>query len=187
MTNSRLTDPEVLELRFPVVLEDFHVRRGSGGKGRFRAGDGVSRTIRFLEDMELAILSGRRRVRAFGAAGGEPGEPGRNLLRRADGSEETLPGCASANVSAGDAVTIVTPTGGGWGKAEHAETPSPRHGSRVCPTSITHMIKSGKPDLIAGRESRLALSPATSSPPFPICPVVPKLTQAFEKTLREGA
>ncbi len=117
MTNSRLTDPEVLELRFPVVLEDFHVRRGSGGKGRFCAGDGVSRTIRFLEDMELAILSGRRRVRSFGAAGGEPGEPGRNFVRRASGRIEELAGCASTDVSPGDAVTIVTPTGGGWGKS----------------------------------------------------------------------
>ena len=117
MTNSRLTDPEVLELRFPVVLEDFHVRRGSGGKGRFCAGDGVSRTIRFLEDMELAILSGRRRVRSFGAAGGEPGEPGRNFVRRASGRIEEIAGCASTNVSPGDAVTIVTPTGGGWGKS----------------------------------------------------------------------
>jgi 5-oxoprolinase (ATP-hydrolysing) len=117
MTNSRLTDPEVLELRFPVVLEDFHIRRGSGGKGRFNAGDGVSRTIRFLEPMELSILSGRRRVRAFGCHSGAQGEPGRNLVRRADGRTEELPGCAFTDVASGDAVTIITPTGGGWGKA----------------------------------------------------------------------
>jgi len=115
MTNSRLTDPEVLELRFPVVLEDFHIRRGSGGRGRFNAGDGVSRTIRFREAMEVSILSGRRRTRAFGTDGGEPGEPGRNLVRRANGAVEELPACASAMVEAGDAVTILTPTGGGWG------------------------------------------------------------------------
>ena len=115
MTNSRLTDPEVLELRFPVLLEDFHIRRGSGGKGRFNAGDGVSRTIRFLEEMELSILSGRRRVRAFSVHGGEPGEPGRNLVQRADSSIEELDGCDFADVAPGDAVTIVTPTGG-WGR-----------------------------------------------------------------------
>ena len=116
MTNSRLTDPEVLELRFPVVLEDFHIRRGSGGKGRFNAGDGVSRTIRFLEHMELAILSGRRRVRAFGVEGGQAGELGENQLHRADGSVEPLGGCGFNDVARGDSVTIVTPTGGGWGR-----------------------------------------------------------------------
>jgi 5-oxoprolinase (ATP-hydrolysing) len=116
MTNSRLTDPEVLELRFPVVLEDFHVRRGSGGRGKWNAGDGVSRTIRFLRDMDMAILSGRRRVRAFGVNGGEQGQPGRNSVRRTDGSEEVLQGCDHTRLAAGEAVTIVTPTGGGWGK-----------------------------------------------------------------------
>ncbi|MFN3891453.1 MAG: hydantoinase B/oxoprolinase family protein [Beijerinckiaceae bacterium] len=117
MTNSRLTDPEVLELRFPVMLEDFHIRRGSGGRGRFNAGDGVSRTIRFLEGMELSILSGRRRVPSFGSGGGEPGALGRNIVRRASGRVEELAGCAFTDVAPGDAVTIVTPTGGGWGKA----------------------------------------------------------------------
>ena len=116
MTNSRLTDPEVLELRFPVVLEDFHIRRASGGRGRFTAGDGVSRTIRFLESMELSILSGRRRVRAFGVGGGEDGARGRNIVRRADGRVEELAGCAFTDVAPGDAVIIETPTGGGWGR-----------------------------------------------------------------------
>jgi N-methylhydantoinase B/oxoprolinase/acetone carboxylase alpha subunit len=76
MTNTRLTDPEVLELRYPVVLEDFHVRAGSGGRGRWNAGDGILRAIRFLEPMECTILSGHRRVRPFGLAGGESGELG---------------------------------------------------------------------------------------------------------------
>ncbi len=71
MTNTRLTDPEVLEFRYPVVLEDFHIRTGSGGRGQWNAGDGVRRTIRFLEKMECTILSGHRRVRPFGLAGGE--------------------------------------------------------------------------------------------------------------------
>ena len=115
MTNSRLTDPEVLELRFPVVLEDFHIRRGSGGRGKWHAGDGTQRTIRFLERMDLAILSGHRRVKPFGLAGGAPGELGRNLVRRLDGRIETLGGCDQTVLEAGEAVTIVTPTGGGWG------------------------------------------------------------------------
>jgi len=115
MTNSRLTDPEILETRFPVVLEDFHIRADSGGRGRWHAGDGTSRTIRFREDMELAILSSNRRVRPFGLKGGEAGELGRNLVRRRDGRVETLTGCAQTAVAAGEAVTIITPTGGGYG------------------------------------------------------------------------
>jgi 5-oxoprolinase (ATP-hydrolysing) len=116
MTNSRLTDPEVVESRFPVVLEDFHIRRGSGGKGRWNAGDGTLRRIRFSEPMELALLTDRRRVRSFGMEGGDPGELGRNIVRRNDGRREELPGCAQTVLEAGEAIEIVTPTGGGWGK-----------------------------------------------------------------------
>jgi 5-oxoprolinase (ATP-hydrolysing) len=116
MTNSRLTDPEILETRFPVVLEEFTIRRSSGGKGRHRAGDGTRRTIRFLETMECAILSGHRRVRPFGVDGGEAGALGENLVRRANGVE-TLGGCASTVLQAGEAITIITPTGGGFGPA----------------------------------------------------------------------
>ncbi len=118
MTNSRLTDPEVLESRFPVVLEDFHIRRGSGGKGKWRAGDGTLRRIRFLEDMHVAVLSGHRAVPNPGTLGGEPGELGQNSVRRNDGRIEILPGCAQTEVEAGEAIEIVTPTGGGWGKGE---------------------------------------------------------------------
>ncbi len=117
MTNSRLTDPEVLESRFPVVLEDFHIRRGSGGKGRWRAGDGTLRRVRFLRPMQAAILSGFRSTANPGMMGGEPGELGRNSVRRNDGRVEILPGCAETKVEAGEAVEIVTPTGGGWGRA----------------------------------------------------------------------
>ena len=78
MTNSRLTDPEVLESRFPVVLEDFHIRRGSGGKGRWNAGDGTLRRLRFRERMDLALLTSHRRVPNFGIEGGEAGELGHN-------------------------------------------------------------------------------------------------------------
>jgi 5-oxoprolinase (ATP-hydrolysing) len=116
MTNSRLTDPEVLESRFPVVLEDFHIRRGSGGKGQWRAGDGTLRRVRFLRPMQAAILSGFRAVANPGMMGGSPGELGRNSVRRNDGRIETLPGCAETKVEAGEAIEIVTPTGGGWGK-----------------------------------------------------------------------
>jgi len=117
MTNSRLTDPEILETSFPVVLEDFHIRPNSGGKGRWHAGNGTSRTIRFREAMDCAILSGHRRVRPFGLLGGEPGEAGRNLVRRRDGRIEELGGCDQTLIEAGEAITIVTPTGGGYGKA----------------------------------------------------------------------
>ena len=82
MTNTRLTDPEILEFRYPVVLEDFHIRKGSGGKGKWNAGDGIRRTMRFLEKMEYTILSGHRRIRPFGMAGGEDGQIGENWVRR---------------------------------------------------------------------------------------------------------
>ena len=115
MTNSRLTDPEVLELRYPVLLERFEIRRGSGGKGKWRAGDGTLRVIRFLERMECAILSGFRRMRPFGTNGGEPGESGANSVRRKDGRMESLEGCAQVTLDPGDAIIIKTPTGGGFG------------------------------------------------------------------------
>ena len=118
MTNSRLTDPEILELRYPVVLEDFHVRKGSGGKGKWSAGDGTSRTIRFREKMDCSILSGHRKIQPFGQNGGQPGECGENLVRRNDGHVESLPGCASTVLDEGEAITIITPTGGGFGKSE---------------------------------------------------------------------
>jgi 5-oxoprolinase (ATP-hydrolysing) len=115
MTNSRLTDPEILEFRYPVVLETFCQRAGSGGRGRWNAGDGTLRTLRFLEAMDCAILSSHRRVAPFGSAGGSPGARGRNLVRRADGGEEDIGGCAQVRLEAGDAITIITPTGGGFG------------------------------------------------------------------------
>ncbi|TCT39067.1 hydantoinase B/oxoprolinase family protein [Martelella mediterranea] len=118
MTNSRLTDPEVLEMRYPVVLEDFHIRKGSGGKGKWHAGDGTSRTLRFLETMDCALLSGHRKVRPFGLRGVEPGECGRNIVTRSDGSVEELSGCDRTVLNAGDTITVITPTGGGYGKAD---------------------------------------------------------------------
>jgi 5-oxoprolinase (ATP-hydrolysing) len=117
MTNTRLTDPEVLEFRYPVLLEDFHIRTGSGGRGKWNAGDGIRRTIRFLERMECTILSGHRRVRPFGLAGGEPGQVGENGVRRLDGRMERLQGCDATTLEAGEAIIIQTPTAGGYGKA----------------------------------------------------------------------
>jgi 5-oxoprolinase (ATP-hydrolysing) len=121
MTNTRLTDPEVLELRYPVLLEDFHIRTGSGGRGRWNAGDGVRRTIRFLETMECTILSGHRIVPPFGLAGGGPGQVGENWVRRNDGRMERLKGTAAITIDAGEAVIIQTPTAGGYGRRKREE------------------------------------------------------------------
>ena len=117
MTNTRLTDPEILESRYPVILERFSIRRGSGGKGHWNSGDGTLRVIRFLEPMRCSILSGYRVIRPFGLLGGQPGEAGRNSVRRTDGTIEDLAGSASTGVITGDAIIISTPTGGGVGKA----------------------------------------------------------------------
>ncbi len=116
MTNSRLTDPEVLELRFPVLLEDFHIREDSGGKGKWHAGDGTKRTIRFLEKMECAILSSHRNRPPEGIGGGGNGEVGRTEVRRADGRIETLKACDQTVLEAGEAVIVTTPTAGGFGR-----------------------------------------------------------------------
>ncbi|TRD02634.1 5-oxoprolinase [Mesorhizobium sp. WSM4303] len=116
MTNSRLTDPEVLELRFPVLLEDFHIREGSGGKGKWSAGDGTRRTIRFLKKMECAILSSHRNRPPQGLDGGGDGEVGSTKVRRNDGSIETLMACDQTVLDAGDAVILTTPTPGGFGQ-----------------------------------------------------------------------
>jgi 5-oxoprolinase (ATP-hydrolysing) len=115
MTNSRLTDPEILERRFPVRVEVFEVRRGSGGDGGRRGGDGARRRIRFLAPMEAALLSSRRTHAPRGLAGGGPGAAGRQRLLRATGEATDLPGCFSVRILAGDAIEIETPGGGGFG------------------------------------------------------------------------
>ena len=122
MTNSRLTDPEILETRFPVLLETFEIRRGSGGRGRQRGGDGVVRSIRFRSPMTAAILATRRRTSPFGLAGGEAGLPaGSRWVRAAGGVEESL-GTDPASVDAGDVLIISTPGGGGYGPPCVTET-----------------------------------------------------------------
>ncbi|WP_130753689.1 hydantoinase B/oxoprolinase family protein [Sphingobium xenophagum] len=120
MTNSRLTDPEILETRFPVLLEEFSIRPGSGGQGVHRGGDGALRRIRFLEDMTAGILSNRRTVPPFGLAGGAPGSPGRNAIERADGGIEPLGPTATVAMLAGDIFVIETPGGGGFGASDPA-------------------------------------------------------------------
>ncbi|MDH3300051.1 MAG: hydantoinase B/oxoprolinase family protein [Acidimicrobiia bacterium] len=118
MTNSRLTDPEVLEWRFPVVLETFHVRRGSGGRGHHRGGDGVVRRVRFNEPMEVNVLSGRRKVPPYGAAGGEPGAVGHNRKIASDGTVTEFGATLQTTVDSGDRFEIETPGGGGFGPSD---------------------------------------------------------------------
>ncbi|UCH75615.1 MAG: hydantoinase B/oxoprolinase family protein [Rhodospirillales bacterium] len=124
MTNSRLTDPEVLEMRFPVILESYAVRRGSGGRGRHRGGDGTVRRIRFLEDMTISILSNHRTVAPYGMAGGEPGATGRNWIERADGTVDEMSGTDTRPIHPGDVWVLETPGGGGYG------APEPQAGAR---------------------------------------------------------
>ncbi|HEY8456910.1 MAG TPA: hydantoinase B/oxoprolinase family protein [Actinopolymorphaceae bacterium] len=116
MTNSRITDPEVLEWRFPVVVEKFAIRRGSGGAGRWRGGDGAIRRLRFTEPVTVSTLSSHRRVPPYGMAGGEPGALGRNYVERADGTIVEMAGADSVECGAGDVLVIETPGGGGYGK-----------------------------------------------------------------------
>ncbi len=118
MTNSRLTDPEVLELRFPVRLESFAIRASSGGTGRWHGGDGATRRIRFLEPMTVSILSNNRKVPPFGIAGGEPGDVGRNRVERNEGRVETIGHTGQVDVRAGDVFVVETPGGGGYGLSD---------------------------------------------------------------------
>jgi 5-oxoprolinase (ATP-hydrolysing) len=116
MTNSRLTDVEVLELRFPVRVVRFAIRSGSGGPGRWRGGDGVCREIEFLAPMEASLLTNRRHIAPFGLAGGSDGAPGYNTIVRGDGRREILPAAAEMSLRQGDRVLIETPGGGGYGR-----------------------------------------------------------------------
>jgi 5-oxoprolinase (ATP-hydrolysing) len=118
MTNSRLTDPEILELRYPVIVEQFGIRRGSGGAGAYRGGDGAIRRIRFREKMTAAILSTRRETAPFGLEGGGAGAKGVTTVIRTDGAREILRAQDEASVDAGDAIEILSPGGGGFGRAK---------------------------------------------------------------------
>lgn len=131
MTNSRLTDPEVLEWRLPVLLEEFAVRRGSGGTGTWRGGDGAVRRIRFREPMTVSTLSQHRRVAPYGMAGGSPGALGTGRVERADGSVQALDGSDFADAGPDDVLVIETPGGGGYGRA-------PRDSSGTSANQETH-------------------------------------------------
>ena len=120
MTNSRLTDPEVLEFRFPVRLQSYAIRTGSGGTGRFRGGDGGVRRVEFLECMTTGILSNGRVHAAFGLEGGDSGAPGLNRVIKADGTIQTLTHIGQVEVEPGDVFEIHTPGGGGYGRADNA-------------------------------------------------------------------
>jgi 5-oxoprolinase (ATP-hydrolysing) len=115
MTNSRLTDPEVLEWRYPVRLDLYEIRAGSGGVGRWHGGSGARRRLRFLEPMTVTTLSSHRRIPPYGMAGGEPGALGRHRVEHRDGSATAMEGCDSADVATGDVFVIETPGGGGYG------------------------------------------------------------------------
>jgi N-methylhydantoinase B len=116
MTNSRLTDPEVLETRYPVLVESFSLRPDSGGKGNHSGGNGVIRRIKFLEAMTANILSGHRVIPPFGLNGGEAAQVGRNWIQRQDGTQENLDSTATVEMQPGDVFVIETPGGGGFGQ-----------------------------------------------------------------------
>jgi 5-oxoprolinase (ATP-hydrolysing) len=118
MTNSRMTDPEVLELRFPVLLEEYSIRKGSGGEGEYCGGNGVIRKMRFLEEMKAAIISSHRKYPPFGSNGGSEGECGKNLVIRKDGRTQELEPTAEVDMKEGDVFVVETPGGGGFGERE---------------------------------------------------------------------
>jgi 5-oxoprolinase (ATP-hydrolysing) len=115
MTNTRMTDPEVLEMRAPIRVEVFARRAGSGGDGAWRGGDGAVRRLRFLRPMTVSLVGSRRLVAPLGLAGGADGAMGRQYLDHPDGRREVLAGCVEVTVGANDAVTVESPGGGGWG------------------------------------------------------------------------
>ena len=116
MTNTRITDPEVLEFRYPARLERFEIRKNSGGKGKWRGGNGVERAFYFKETLEISLLSQHRKEKPYGVKGASPGKTGSQFLVRKNGEKETLKGMDGAVVNSGDQLIIQTPGGGGWGK-----------------------------------------------------------------------
>ena len=118
MTNTRMTDPEVLEMRFPVRVEEFAIKHGTGGKGQYMGGNGITRRVRFFEDLTVTLLTGHRITQAYGAAGGEPGACGHNAVEQLDGTIKELGPNDQYELKAGEAMLMQTPGGGGWGKPE---------------------------------------------------------------------
>jgi 5-oxoprolinase (ATP-hydrolysing) len=118
MTNTRITDPEIMEHRYPIRMEEFSIRRGSGGKGKWKGGDGVRRVMTFLEAVNLSVLTQRRRSGPYGLHGGEAGRPGRQHLTRKKGEQVELGSVHNINLDAGDRFIMETPGGGGYGKSQ---------------------------------------------------------------------
>jgi 5-oxoprolinase (ATP-hydrolysing) len=118
MTNTRITDPEILEFRYPVRLENFGIRKNSGGSGLWKGGNGIERTITFLEPLEITVLTQHRKELPYGLRGGEPGKKGRQYITRKNGKIENLKGIDARHVKPGDTITILTPGGGGYGETE---------------------------------------------------------------------
>jgi 5-oxoprolinase (ATP-hydrolysing) len=114
MTNSRITDPEVLEDKFPILLEEFSIRKGSGGEGKFKGGNGVKRTFKFLKKMEVSLLTGRRKYPPHGLFEGANGFPGKNSLTKKNGNKIQIPSTATLTVYPEDRLMIETPGGGGF-------------------------------------------------------------------------
>jgi len=115
MTNTRSTDPEVLEWRFPVQVDEFSIRHGSGGRGQYGGGSGITRKVKFLESMTVTVICGHRRVPPFGVDGGEPGEVGKEWVERSSGEIVSLQGIDAIDVDPGDIFVMQTPGGGGYG------------------------------------------------------------------------
>lgn len=115
MTNTRLTDPEILETRYPVILREFSIRTGSGGAGQQSGGDGMVRAIQFLKSLDVSLLTNRRSSAPYGLAGGDPGVAGKNGLIRKSGEKVVLESRAQLKVEPGDVLRIETPGGGGFG------------------------------------------------------------------------
>ena len=117
MTNTLMTDPEVLESRFPVRLEVFSIRGGSGGNGQWRGGDGIHRVLKFLDKVKVTTLCSHRIVPPFGVNGGKPGLVGKDTVIRSDGTRELQPGNTEVDLNHGDSFEMLTPGGGGWGES----------------------------------------------------------------------
>jgi 5-oxoprolinase (ATP-hydrolysing) len=165
MTNSRLTDPEVLEWRYPVRVEEFSIREGSGGAGRWCGGNGVTRRIRFLQPMTIALLSGHRRFPPYGMAGGAPGALGRNTVERADGTVTPLGGRDTAEVGPGDVLAVQTPGGGGYGTPEASEPKGHASAEREnAHRSRGTRDRAGAPPTPAGRRGRSTVGRGFSAP-----------------------
>jgi 5-oxoprolinase (ATP-hydrolysing) len=123
MTNTRITDPEILERRFPVMLRQFCIRKNSGGAGHYKGGDGLIREMEFLEDLNVAILSERRVFAPYGIKGGRPGKKGRNIFKFATGGQMNLGGKNEIQAKKGDSILILTPGGGGYGRGQMRNLP----------------------------------------------------------------